>query len=220
MTMPVLDLAAIERAEIHEDPYRHAVIRHSFVSDAVARTLRDEFALNGFTRNERDDTTQGRKRYLMYNLQVVAASEPVADTVAGLSATWQTLIGELLDDRYRAAVAELTGADLAGCTIEARLDRYGQGCWIEPHTDRADKVVTQLVYFNESWLEEWGGEFRVLRGPQFDAYARRVMPHLGTSVIMRRSEKSWHGVPPITTAVQGSGPQRLSLLVHFVRDPD
>ncbi|MBX9640191.1 MAG: 2OG-Fe(II) oxygenase, partial [Mycobacteriaceae bacterium] len=210
--MAVLDLAAIETAEIHDDPYRHAVVRHSFVSEAIARRLRDEFARDGFTRSERHETAPGGKRYLMYNRHVIVAGEPVADNVATLSATWQQLIGELLQPRYRAALAELTGADLAGCTMEARLDRYGEGCWIEPHTDRPDKVVTQLLYFNDPWLSQWNGEFRVLRGPRFEACARRVLPRLGTSVIMRRCERSWHGVPPVTP---GSGQQRLSLLVHF-----
>lgn len=197
MTMPVLDLAAIEQAEVHKDPHPHAVIRRSFVSDALARALRDEFACDGFTRHERHTAGPGGKRYLMYNHQVILAGEPVADSVAALSATWRTLVGELLDPRYRATVAKLTGVDLSRCQLEARLDRYGEGCWIEPHVDRPDKVVTQLLYFNDPWLPEWNGEFRVLRGPRFDACARAVLPRLGTSVIMRRGDRSWHGVPPV-----------------------
>ncbi|MFJ4656820.1 2OG-Fe(II) oxygenase [Nocardia sp. NPDC088792] len=215
--MPVLDLTAIEKAELHDDPYRHAVLARSFTSAEFAGALRAEFAEDGFVRNERRDTTPGGKRYLMFNRQVVEDGVPLPDNVATLSPIWRELIGELLGAGYRAALAELTGAELDDCVVEARLDRYGEGCWIEPHTDRADKVVTQLFYFNEPWRDEWNGEFRVLRGPQLDDYARRVPPRLGTSVIMRRSEHSWHGVPPIT---EGSGQQRLSLLVHFVRKSD
>ncbi|WP_329571325.1 2OG-Fe(II) oxygenase [Kitasatospora sp. NBC_01266] len=213
--MTVLDLAALEAAELHTDPYPHAVVEHSFGSDALARGLREEFAAAGFVRNERQYAEAGGKRYLMYNRYVVKDGKPVPESLASLSETWQQLITEILGDPYRAALGALTGVDLDGCALEARLDRYTQGCWIEPHTDRPDKVVTQLFYFNEPWREEWQGEFRVLRGPDLDDCARKVLPRLGTSVVMRRSDRSWHGVPPI---VEGTGQDRLSLLVHFVRD--
>jgi Rps23 Pro-64 3,4-dihydroxylase Tpa1-like proline 4-hydroxylase len=121
---------------------------------------------------------------------------------------------EIRSSRYRDSLRRLTGIDLRDCVLEARLDRYSVGCWVEPHFDRPDNGVTHLFYFNDPWQVSWNGEFRVLRGSNMENHARRVFPYLGTSVIMVRSERSWHGVPPVNERCPHD---RLSLLVQFVK---
>ncbi|WP_327327082.1 2OG-Fe(II) oxygenase [Streptomyces sp. NBC_01210] len=212
--MPVLDLGAIERAELHQDPYQYAVIPRSFGDDTAARGLCDEFTVDGFVRSERQTGSGGGKQYLMNSRTIIKDGQAGRNGTVDLSDRWRWLIEELLSDEYRAALTTLTGTDLDGCSVEARMTRYSRGCWIEPHTDRADKAVTHLFYFNDVWRDEWDGDLRVLRGPDMADCVRRVSPLLGTSVVMVPSDHSWHGVPPVT---QECPEDRRALLVHFVR---
>ncbi|MFF8694413.1 2OG-Fe(II) oxygenase [Streptomyces sp. NPDC002431] len=211
--MPVLDLDALERAELEHDPYEYAVIPRSFRDGATARALREEFAVDGFVRSERGPAERG-KQYLNHNRTVIDGGKPRETSPGTLSERWRLLVEDLLSDRYRAALASLTGVGLDGCAVEARLTRYSPGCWIEPHTDRADKAVTQLFYFNETWRDAWAGDLRVLGGPDMDDCVRRVPPLLGTSVVIVPSDRSWHAVPPVTPECPDD---RRALLVHFVR---
>ncbi|MEU7060685.1 hypothetical protein [Streptomyces sp. NPDC046197] len=44
--------------------------------------------------------------------------------------------------------------------------------------------------------------------------ARRFLTLLGTSVVLVRSDHSWHGVPPVS---EDCPEDRRPLLIHFVR---
>jgi len=66
------------------------------------------------------------------------------------------------------------------------------------HVDGPSKIVTSLVYLNETWPEnEDGGRFRVLRSnDSFEDCAAEVLPMFGTFVAFVRSDQSWHGHKP------------------------
>lgn len=208
----LIDLDAIRAATIKDEPYRYAVVTGTFCDPDISLQLREQFPQENFSLSERLDKRPDKKRYRTYDYQLVLHDERDESRIASLTPLWRQLVDEVTGAAYRDALAELTGSDLGHLQLEARLTRYSPGCWIEPHTDRADKVVTHLMYFNESWRMEWLGDFRVLRSSDMEDYAERVPPRLGTSVVMVRSERSWHGVPP----VQADTPQvRMTLLVHF-----
>lgn len=211
--MSVLDHAALAGAALHADPYAFAVVPESIADRDTAALLRKEFVRANFVRNERAQAGASKK-YLMYNYEVVTENVVDESQFDGLAPVWQELVREILSTRYRDTVQQLAGIPLDDAGVTVRIDRYLPGCWIEPHVDRADKVVTHLLYFNEEWRPEWGGEFRVLNGPDMDDCRERVLPLLGTSVVMVRSDRSWHGVPPVAPeAPEG----RMSMLVHFVQ---
>ena len=208
----VVDIEQIRKAALQYKPFRYAVIQRTFVNDCVIRRLNSEFPSEGFRKAGRTEKSEeGKKRYTMYNYYVIREGTILDEQIKGLSTIWQQVVAEISSANYRYAVSELTGVDLSESLIEARLDRYRAGCWIEPHVDRPDNVVTHLFYFNDPWRLDWGGEFRVLRSKDLDDYARRVKPILGTSLVMARSDDAWHGVPPVKERVG----DRLSLLVHF-----
>lgn len=211
----VIDFAALKCANLHDDPYPYAVIKQSFTGEDVAYELRDGFVTEGFVASERKHRgALGKKRYRMFNYWLIQGGQPDEVRLGALSRSWQQLMTEICSSRYRASLRSLTGIDLRSCMLEARMDRYAVGCWVEPHFDRPDKAVTHLFYFNSPWEEWWNGEFRVLRGSDMQDYAHLVFPYLGTSVVMVRSEQSWHGVPPVD---QQCPYDRLSLLVQFVK---
>ena len=68
------------------------------------------------------------------------------------------------------------------------------------HNDSKSKVVTALLYLNETWPNTSGGCFRFLSSPEsFDhQVGDEVKPLYGTFAAFRRTENSWHGHPPYT----------------------
>jgi SM-20-related protein len=64
------------------------------------------------------------------------------------------------------------------------------------HTDTESKIVTVLLYMNPTWAPS-GGRLRVLRsGTNIDDMATEVSPVVGTMLIFRRCDHSFHGHLP------------------------
>jgi SM-20-related protein len=55
------------------------------------------------------------------------------------------------------------------------------------HTDSTSKIITALIYIDESW-EHQGGRLRLLRSA-----TDLSEPTAGTLVAFKRSNNSWHG---------------------------
>lgn len=212
--MTLVNLDAIRTARLAAEPYQHAVLDNSFVDPETTAALAVEFPAEGFRYDARESNEDGKKRYRSYNYELVDFGRPARENIAALSDRWRQVLDDLMADSYRAAVAARTGADLTGTVLDVMLFRYARDCWVEPHVDRPDKVVSHLFYLNLVWQEDWSGALRILRGPDLDDYERQVFPHAGNSVVMIRTDGAWHGVPPVS----GSARQdRKLLLVHFAR---
>ena len=66
-----------------------------------------------------------------------------------LDPIWRALADDLAGDAYRAALARLTGVDLAPLDLEANVFSYPTGGFQDPHPDLPEKVVTHVIWFNE-----------------------------------------------------------------------
>ncbi|MEU9484139.1 2OG-Fe(II) oxygenase [Streptomyces decoyicus] len=214
-TTAVLDRDAIARTTMARDPFAWGLVADSLPGDVVRRRLAAEFPSEGFALTERAGGTSAGKGYRTWNLTLVKGGVPLFEGMRRLTPLWQDLVASLLDDGYPAAVAEATGRSLDGCSLEVRAVRYGSGSWIDPHTDRADKLVTQTWYFNEGWRPEWSGALRILRSPAVDDVAAEVLPGLTDSVLLVPSPRSWHTVMPVADQAEQD---RRVLLVHFVSE--
>lgn len=212
-TTAVLDWDAIARTEVAREPFGWGLVTDSVPRAAAQRLLAAEFPTEGFVLTERTGGTEGGKGYRTWNLSLVQDGVPVPEGMRRLTPLWSSLVESLLSDVYRSAVAEATGQDLDGCELEVRAVRYGAGSWIDPHTDRADKIVTQTWYFNENWRPEWSGTLRILHSPSADDVAAEVLPGLTASVLLVPSPQSWHAVTPVADEAEQD---RHVLLVHFV----
>jgi hypothetical protein len=77
-------------------------------------------------------------------------------------AQFQNLLDELESDDFRAAFEEKFSLDLAGrptvTTVRGRCDSSDGRI----HTDSTSKIITVLIYMNESW-DQPGGRLRLLR---------------------------------------------------------
>jgi SM-20-related protein len=110
--------------------------------------------------------------------------------------TFEHLLKELEGEAFRKAVEKSFGIDLTGrptmITVRGHTDKTDGRI----HTDSLTKIITVLVYLNDSW-DEGSGRLRLLRSAtDLDDYLEEVSPRFGTLLAFRRSENSWHGHKP------------------------
>ena len=131
-----------------------------------------------------------------------------------MSDVWEALVLNILSPQYRAAMAALTGCDLAQSPMEVNAFHYGPGSSMDVHQDLPQKLVTHVLYFNRSWNTADGGCLRILRSADVADVAAEIVPVAGHSAVIVRSENSWHAVPPIASDAPFS---RRSITVTFYR---
>ena len=106
------------------------------------------------------------------------------------------VIDELDGPEFERAIAGKFGIDLSG-----KPKMYSLRGWVgardgQIHTDSKDKIITVLLYLNESWPHE-GGRLRLLRdGRDLENFVTEVHPNNGTLLVFRRTDNSWHGHHP------------------------
>lgn len=109
---------------------------------------------------------------------------------------FRALLDELESDAFREAFEQKFGIDLSDrptvTTVRGRCDaRDGK-----IHTDSTSKIITVLIYMNESW-EHSGGRLRLLRSADnLNDIIVEVPPVAGTLLAFKRSDNSWHGHEP------------------------
>ncbi len=109
---------------------------------------------------------------------------------------FQDLLDELESDEFRGAFEQKFGLDLSGrptvTTVRGRCDASDGRI----HTDSTSKIITVLIYMNESW-EQRGGRLRLLRSAKnLNDIIVEVPPVSGTMLAFKRSNNSWHGHEP------------------------
>jgi hypothetical protein len=78
------------------------------------------------------------------------------------------------------------------------------------HTDSTDKIITCLLYLNDTWNQD-GGRLRLLRSADnIEDVIAEVPPDGGTPVAFKRTDNSWHGHHPF------EGPRRY-VMFNWVR---
>jgi hypothetical protein len=168
--MRLLHLDALRNATVTTDPFSFTVVP-GFVQPEPAAAIRRDFPDIAYA-----------------GLLPVEATNP--------GPRFAELIEELQSDAVAAVFSEKFGIDLIGratmITVRGRCaERDGR-----IHTDSESKVVTALLYFNETW-EAAGGRLRLLRGPDdLQDMIAEVPPESGTLIAFRRSDKSFHGHEP------------------------
>jgi SM-20-related protein len=123
-----------------------------------------------------------------------SGSFPVDEVSFGPS--FQKLLDELESEEFRAVFEEKFAIDLSGrptvTTVRGRCDSSDGRI----HTDSKSKIITVLIYMNESWGEA-GGRLRLLRSANdLDDVIVEVPPVAGTLLAFKRSDNSWHGHQP------------------------
>lgn len=206
----VLDhvITALRASALRLEPWPHCYLPAA-LPPAVAADIEAGFGQVDLRSVEGVDRA---KTYRMHTRRVDLTGD-----VALPSPTWRHLIDALLDNRYRAAVSELTGVPLDDTDLTIDLWEYRDGDWLAPHVDKPEKTVTQLFYFCQDWSPEVGGHLLILDGADTqDRPHERLRPTTGASAVLVRSDSSWHAVE----AARGTSASRCSIAVTFWQRSD
>jgi SM-20-related protein len=172
-----LDLAAFERTPVVAEPFPWLVVP-GFVSAPARASLAKD-----------------------YPPIAEPGSFPLADLRYGPA--FGDFIAELEGPAIRAAFARKFKIDLEGHPTMVTVRGQARAADGRIHTDTATKLITVLIYMNESW-EASGGRLRLLRSPDnLDDAIAEVPPAAGTLLAFRVTPHSWHGHEPV------SGPRRV-----------
>jgi SM-20-related protein len=171
-----LNLAKLEAANLETDPFEYIVVPGFLGADCVRRI---------------NNTYPPIDKGGSYPIEALNDAATVKD-----------VIDELDGREFQRAIERKFTVDLTGRPKMYSLRGYTRAKDGRIHTDSTDKIITVLLYLNESWPHP-GGRLRLLRNnSNLDDYAREVAPDGGTLLVFRRSDKSWHGHYPF------EGPRR------------
>jgi hypothetical protein len=170
MPADVLNAAALRQAGLQRDPFDHVIVP-GFVPPAEAAAIRACFPLAGR-----------------------GGVEPAHGRAPGDAL--DQLLTALRAPSTSALFSEVFGLDLAPGTLMIHLRSRCRPQDGGIHADSRDKLVTGLIYFNESWPHP-GGRLRLLRGPDdMEDMVGEVLPVDGMMVVFRRTDTSFHGHHP------------------------
>lgn len=206
----MIDLEKIAHHPLQLQPFHWAQIGNLYSHEnatALAETYpRDHFkVVKGYG---------GEKNYEYEARQLVSMTNGQVANPQALSAQWLQLAQTLTLPAYRRALGLLTGIDLHDAPMEANLFHYGPGANLGPHPDLPDKVVTHILYFNESWHPCRGGCLQILGSQDPTHIIEEVQPLIGNSAVLVRSDNSWHAVSRV---IDSSPTSRRSVTVTFYR---
>lgn len=208
----MLDLTKLTKQPLHSQPFRWGQIGNLYSAENAA-ALAATYPHDAFKRvygygGEKDYEYQARQLVEMGTGRIVNAQS--------LSPAWLQLAQELTAPAYRLALSELTDIDLRTAPMEVNVFHYGPQACLGPHPDLSDKLVTHILYFNDSWNIEDGGCLNILHSANPKDVIAVIPPLVGNSAVLVRADHSWHAVSQVVDSCQTS---RRSMTVTFYR-PD
>lgn len=179
----MLELDAFSNERLRTDPYPYLVVPGFIQGEALESVLRD-----------------------FPDIQH-PGSIPISEVSGGEA--YQALLAELQGDAFRRVVAEKFGFSLEGFPIMTTVRGVMREKDGRIHTDSKTKVVTVLLYLNDSWEAE-GGNLRVLRdGENIENFVEEVPPSAGTLMAFKVTDNCWHGHKPVVG-------KRLSIQMNYL----
>lgn len=163
----LFDYAKLAAAPLRTEPYKHVLVEDFVAPTAQAALIRDYPRITRPGNVEPGEVPQG----------------PAFDV----------LIEELTSTRFRDAIAEKLGLDLSRTEPTIGLRSFAEETDGRIHHDHRSKIVTLLLYFNETW-DSPGGKLRICRSEHdIEDYATEVEPLSGTLIAFHNTPTSWHG---------------------------
>jgi hypothetical protein len=183
--MNFLDLDLLRRAKLETDPFPYFVVASCIPAPARA-VLSDDFPKID---------------------KVGSFPTPSLD----IGPTFAAFLAELEGPAFRDVVAAKLHIDLRGRPTMVTVRGQSGTRDGNIHADSKTKLVTVLIYMNESW-EAPGGRLRLLRSPDsLDDMVAEVPPDAGTLLAFVVTPHSWHGHAP------AFGPRRV-IQLNWVTD--
>ena len=174
--MSLLNLDMLRRAKVEASPFVYTIVPGFIDADAVKRI------------NATFPAISSGGSFPVENLDAEMAIKDVIDELDG--------------DEFEAVIENLFDVDLSGRPKMYSLRGYTRAKDGQIHTDSKDKIITVLLYLNDTWTQP-GGRLRLLKdGKNVDDFVAEVPPDNGTLLVFKRSDTSWHGHHPF------EGPRR------------
>ncbi len=181
----MLDFPALEAATLQHDPFDHLIVPGFLKPDAVADI---EAAFPAIDR---------------------PGSFPLKSLSYGDA--FRRLSEALQGPEMAKAMGDKFDMDLINQPSMLTVRGYCKPSDGQIHTDSLGKLITVLIYINDSWNAD-GGRLRLLRSADdIEDYSAEVPPDAGTMLAFRCSENAWHGHKPFDG-------QRRSMQLNWVRD--
>lgn len=179
----MLELDLFTRERLRTDPYPYLVVPGFIQGQVLESVLRDFPDIHH------------------------PGSIPISEVTGGEA--YQALLTELQGDAFRRVVADKFDLNLQGLPILTTVRGVMREKDGRIHTDSKTKVVTVLLYLNDSWEAE-GGHLRVLRdGENIDNFVEEVPPSAGTLIAFKVTDNCWHGHKPVVG-------KRLSIQMNYL----
>lgn len=206
----MIDWDRFSRQSLQDQPYRWAFTDRLY-APADAAALAKSFPRDHFKHLA---DYGGEKDFEYESRELIGMGASGISNEASLSDAWRALANDLLSSEYRSAMSALIGVDLGEAPLEVNVFHYPPGGSLGPHPDLRDKIVTHVLYFNESWNDADGGCLTILRSSNAGDVVSTISPIVGNSAILVRSDDSWHAVTPVR---KGCRSTRRSLTATFYR---
>lgn len=210
------DLDALRSAFANAEPFGHVVI-DDFLEREFAQSLAAAFPSfdGGSARGEDgrpgDKSTVERINALgpaYARLDAVVRSRAFLDLIGRVTG----IDGLLYDPWY---LGGGTHANRHGAKLDRHVDfRYHP-------VEGWQRRLNLIVYLNEQWLPDWGGNLELFRDPHADARPfRSVVPTFNRCVIFETHGHSWHGFDRIELPHAERGRVRRSIALYFYTPAD
>jgi len=179
----MLNLSKLAAVEFHAEPFEYLLVDDFLEPDCKRAIVED------FPRIEKN------------------GSFPLSRLSYGPA--FKQLTDELLGPAFAAAVGAKFSMDLSPYPTMLTVRGQCDGSDGQIHTDSKDKVITVLLYLNPCW-DSGGGRLRLLGSKDLEDYVAEVPPTMGSLIIFKRCDRSWHGHKPF----EGT---RMSLQMNWVK---
>ncbi|MEM9254129.1 MAG: 2OG-Fe(II) oxygenase [Pseudomonadota bacterium] len=165
--MSLFEYERLEAAELHTDPFEYLVVPGFFSPETLARVNADYPAIDSAANHDLDNLAFG--------------------------SAFGELMDELRGQELATRLGDIFQMELANLPSTVTVRKFCERTDGNIHTDHKSKVITVLLYFNDSWNHE-DGQLRMLRsGNDINEYAAQVPPLGGTMLVFKRTDHSWHG---------------------------
>jgi hypothetical protein len=174
---PSLDFAALERARVHAQPFPYLIVPAFVRSSALPAIGRD------------------------FPVIEHPGSFPLSSLRCG--SAFASFIDDLTSAQMTAIVGKKLGMDLSSAPTMVTVRGQSRAADGQIHTDSRTKLVTALLYMNDSW-ESPRGRLRLVRSEHdLNDVIAEVPPEQGTLLLFKNEPNAWHGFEPF------SGPRRV-----------
>ena len=165
--MPLTNLNALRAARVETDPYDYLVVPGFLDALSLEQVNSDYPPIDSAANHTLESLTYG--------------------------VAFKQLMQELQGPEFAAVLGKHFDMDLVSLPTTVTVRKFCERTDGNIHTDHKSKVITVLVYFNETWDNE-AGQLRLLRSKDdIENYAAQVIPSGGNLLAFRRTDHSWHG---------------------------